>query len=141
MSTRFFRSVVTAAVVALSVAPPAHAGAPTGAARATGDTAALACPPVAHVGTYRLQLKRDGEEPLPVLLVLERSGGCLSALLVTDRGASTLQVLSVGDGSLTAGMRVASKQTTFTFRFGDETVSGEMERGTKVWSMTGQRTS
>ncbi|HYD52811.1 MAG TPA: hypothetical protein VEA99_09300 [Gemmatimonadaceae bacterium] len=137
-STRFIRTAITTAALALSVVPAANAStvAPT-----RGDDTPLVCPPITRTGTYRIEIQREGREPKFALLVLERASGCMSALIVTENGPSPLDITAVSERSLTANMRTGRKTATVTLRFGESTVSGEVVQSKAKYVVKGERTS
>ena len=138
ISTRIIRSALAASAFMLAVAPAASAS-------TTDDTreprGTVTCPPVTHTGTYRIEIRREGKEPTFALLVLERAAGCLSALLVTENGPAPLDITSASEGSLTATMRTGRKPSTFTFRFSETGVSGELAHQKGKYQVVGERTS
>jgi len=137
-TTRFIRTFVTTAALALAIAPTARASTTR---IATDDVKTASCPPVARTGTYRIEIKRDGKEPMFALLVLERAAGCLSALLVTDNGPSPLEITAVNEDSLTANLRTGRKDAVVSLRFDEMGVKGEVSYQKKTLNVIGQRTS
>jgi hypothetical protein len=138
ITTRVVRTVLAASALALTIAPAASASSTEESRDMRGR---VTCPPITHTGTYRIEIRRDGKEPTFALLVLERAAGCLSALLVTENGPSPLEITGVGDGSLTAGMRVGRKSATFTLRFTETGVTGELAHEKRKFPVVGERTS
>ena len=137
-SSRLLRSTLSAAVLTLSLAPIANANT---VLHAAGDTAVAACAPIARTGTYRIVMSRDGEVPKLALLVLERSSGCQAATLVTEQGSAVLLVRSMDEGRLTGTMQTERGPAEVTFKFGEEGISGTVQRGKKSWAVSGEKTS
>lgn len=141
--TRVVRIALSAAAVALIATPSRAEADTTSTARRAAKAAAtsVACPPITRTGTYRISMQRERQEPVLALLVLERAGGCLSAMLVTDQSSSALDIISVENGSLTASVRSGSGSAKLSITFDEQTVSGTMEQKKKTWSVSGIRTS
>ena len=99
------------------------------------------CPKVAKTGTFRVAIARQGAEPTFALLVLERAAGCLSALLVTESGPTSVEITAVGAATLTGVLRADGRPATLDLRFTDEGVVGVMENRGRQWTVSGQRTS
>ena len=133
-AARLIRSSLLATTI-LGAMPILHAV----EARETRDT--VTCTPAARTGTYRVLLRRDGAEPMPGLLVLERAAGCLSALYVTERSSVSLDSLELVGDELTAILRTGSGTAKMTLRFGATGITGTVAHGKKVWSLSGDRTS
>lgn len=141
--TRVVRVALSAATIALIVSPSRAEADTTSTARraARTDATSISCPPVARAGTYRISMKRDRQEPVLALLVLERAGGCLSAMLVTGQSSSALDILSFENDALTARVRSGSGNAKLSITFDEQSVSGTMEHRKKTWSVSGTRTS
>ena len=137
-SSRLLRSTLSAAALTLTLAPAANANT---VRHAAGDTAVTACAPIARTGTYRIVMAREGEVPKLALLVLERSAGCQSATLVTEQGSAVLLVRAMDEAKLTGTMQTERGPAEVTFKFGDEAISGTVQRGKKSWTVSGDKTS
>lgn len=137
-TTRFIRTFVTTAALALTVAPVASASTTR---IASDDVKTASCPPITRTGTYRIEIKREGKEPTFALLVLERASGCLSALLVTDNGPSPLEITAVNEETLTANFRAGRKDAVMSLRFNETGVKGEVSYQKKTFGVSGERTS
>jgi hypothetical protein len=136
MNTRIARTVITAAAVALTFAPSAHA-----ATIRDSIPKVASCPALMRTGSYRIEIKRSSEEPTSAILLLERAAGCQSALLVTQAGTATLEIKSISENELVAVVKTGRKSGTMTLRFSDESVSGRVEIAKKSWDVSGLRTS
>lgn len=148
-TSRLLRTAATAAALILTAAPTLRAD--TGAdekhlarpSAGSGQAArgTLTCPPVTKTGTYRVEMRRDGAEPTFALLVLERAAGCLSALLVTERGPTVVEIKDATATALTGTMRAGRKPATIELHFTDTGVVGAMALQDRKWSVSGERTS
>jgi hypothetical protein len=136
MSTaaRLVRASLLATVVigALPIVHAVEAREPDGVA---------SCTPATRTGTYRVLLRRDGVEPMPGLLVLERAAGCLSALYITERSSVSLDSLQLAGDELKAVMRTSRGSAKVSLRFDESGITGTIAQGKKTWSVTGERTS
>jgi hypothetical protein len=135
MNTRIVRSVITAAAVALTFAPSAHA------VTVDPDPKVASCPVLTRTGSYRIEIKRKNDDPTFAILLLERAAGCQSALLVTETGTTTLDIKSVSENELVAALKTGRKTGTMTLRFSDESVTGRVDISKKTWNVSGLRTS
>ncbi|HYD52814.1 MAG TPA: hypothetical protein VEA99_09315 [Gemmatimonadaceae bacterium] len=136
-ATRLVRSSLLVSFVVLAAAPVARAHP---APRAPGDTAS-SCTPVVRTGTYRVTLTRDGAEPVPGLVVLERAAGCLVGLFVTETSSAPLYAFVVSGQELSAVMRTMKGKAKVVLRFDDAGVTGSIAEGRRQWSLQGERTS
>lgn len=142
------RTAAVATALLATAAPALHADTPDARhlARPSASAGQAArgtstCPPVIKTGTYRVEIKREGAEPTFALLVLERTGGCQSALLVTDEGASAVDIRDASAASLTGALRAGRQSAMIELHFTDAGVVGAMAQRSRTWSVSGVRTS